>query len=62
VLEVHAIETGDHRWRQQEHGDDREDLQDVVLIDAHHAEGGIQRKLHLVAEERCVIAHREHVP
>ena len=61
VFEVHAVDRADHRRRQQEHRDDRKDLQNVVLIDGEHAKRGVEHEGHLVAEERGVIAHGEDI-
>src|SRR4051812_3598132 len=42
VLEIHAVDRADDGRRQQEHRDDREDLEDVVLVDVDEAERRIE--------------------
>src|SRR5688500_5872585 len=62
VLKIHSVERANHGGRQQEYRDERENLQNIVLIDGQHAERGFERKSYFVPEERGVIAHRQYVP
>ena len=43
VLEVHAVDAGDQRGRQQGHAGHREDLDDLVLVDVDEADGGVHQ-------------------
>ena len=45
VLEVHAIDAGDQRGRQQGHAGHGKELDDLVLIDVDEADGASIRKL-----------------
>src|SRR6187399_1593653 len=40
--EIHAENGPDDGGRQQEHGHDREDLEDIVLVDVDEAQGGVE--------------------
>jgi hypothetical protein len=44
-LEVHAVAAGDQRRRQEDGGDHREDLDDLVLLDVDHTERGVEQEV-----------------
>ena len=57
MAEIHAEDGADDLgWQQHDRGD-REDLQDVVLVDVDHAECGVEHELNFVTQERCVTTH-----
>ena len=60
-LEVHAIDRGEQGRRQEDHRHHREQLDDVVLLDGHEAEGRVEKELHLARQERGVFLDRLHV-
>src|SRR3989337_647705 len=61
VAEVHAVDRGDQRRRQKDDGGNREDLDDGVLLDADHAERGIEQKDDLAGKKGGVIGQRDDV-
>ncbi len=61
VLEVHAVDRRDQGRRHQGHRRDRENLDDVVLLDGHHAQHGIEQELDLAGEIARVVGQRLHV-
>ena len=60
-VEIHAVDAGDQRRRHEHHRDDREDLDDVVLLDVDQAERGFQQERGLRAEEAGVVRQRGDV-
>src|SRR6187431_1093946 len=59
--EVHAVDAR-NQGRRQEHGRrDREDLDDVVLLDVDQAERRLEHEARLVGEERGVVRQRRYV-
>src|SRR3546814_4069430 len=61
VLEVHAVNRGDEGRRQEGDGGDREDLDDGILLDGHHAEGCVEQEGDLLGEEAHVVVQRAGV-
>src|SRR5262249_38322017 len=47
-IEIHTVNRGNQRRRQEYDCDDRENLDDVVLLDVNHAEGSVQQEDDLV--------------
>src|SRR3954454_18181952 len=50
VLEIHAIHTGDQRRRHAHDRNDREDFDDVVLVDVDQPQRAVEQQLDLVEE------------
>src|SRR3546814_3083254 len=61
VLEVHAVNRGDEGRRQEGDGGDREDLDDGILLDGHHAEGCVEQEGDHLGEEAHVVVQRAGV-
>src|SRR5690349_16780133 len=61
MREIHAVDRADQRGRQQENGHDREDLEDVVLLDVDLPERGVEDERDLGAEKGRVVAHGHDV-
>src|ERR1700712_4932002 len=57
-LEVHAIDAGDQRRRQEGDRGHREDLDDLVLVDVDEADRGIHQEVDLVEQEGSVAVER----
>src|SRR6266404_4318878 len=57
-LEVHAIDAGDQGRRQEGDAGNRENLDDLVLVDVDETDGRIHQEVDLVEQERCVAVER----
>src|SRR5207253_7195008 len=57
-LEVHAVNARDQRGRHTHDRDDRQHLDDVVLLDIDQPQGRVEQQLDLIYEVRVVIAER----
>src|SRR3569623_1645981 len=51
VVEVHAVDAGDQRWRQEDDGGPAEQLHRRVQLDADVAEAGVEKEGQIVGEE-----------
>src|SRR5438874_2198907 len=60
-LEVHAIDAGDQRRRDTDDRDDREHLEEIILLDRYEAQHGVEEKLDLVRELSLVFVQRTDV-
>ena len=57
-VEIHAVDRGDQRRRQEHARRDRENLDDVALLDVDHAERRIEQERDFLRDERRVVAQR----
>ena len=58
ALEIHPVHAGDERRRDADHRDDRQHLDDVVLLDVDQAERRVEQELDFVDDVRVVVAER----
>ena len=55
-LEVHAPDTDEDRRRHAYHRYDRQDLEEIVLLDVDESQDGVEQQLDLVGQARFVVA------
>ena len=59
--EVHAVDRCDERRRQEDHGRHGEDLDDGVLLDRDHAQGGVEEEGDLLGQEAGMLGEEAGV-
>ena len=55
LLEVHAVDAGYQHWGRQDHADDREQIDHLVLLDLDQADRGVEHELHVDRQRRVVL-------
>ena len=58
MLEIHPVDAGDQRRRHEHHREHREDLHDIILLEADQPERGVEQEGQIVAEEIAVVVER----
>ena len=57
-IKVHAVQTTDQSWRQEDNIDDRKDLDDSVLLDVYQTEERILQVVQTVKTEPRIVEKR----